>query len=34
LYDICATQLGDIEQIARAIGDWAQQNPDRFDQRL
>jgi hypothetical protein len=29
-----APQSGDIEQIARAIGDWAQRHPDRFDQRL
>ena len=34
LYEICATELGDVERIARAIADWTQRHPERFDQRL
>jgi uncharacterized protein YutE (UPF0331/DUF86 family) len=34
LYEICTTQLADIEQVTRVIADWTQRHPERFDHRL
>lgn len=34
LYEICTTELRDVEQVATAIADWVQRNPERLDQRL
>ncbi|MGB9723258.1 MAG: type VII toxin-antitoxin system HepT family RNase toxin [Chloroflexia bacterium] len=34
LYDICATQLGDVEHLAQAYRTWLLGNPERLDGTL
>jgi uncharacterized protein YutE (UPF0331/DUF86 family) len=34
IYDICATQLGDVELIADSFRDWIQQHQDILDRTL
>lgn len=34
LYEVCAQQLGDVEQIASAYRNWLTNNPQRLDRQL
>jgi uncharacterized protein YutE (UPF0331/DUF86 family) len=34
LYEICATRLGDIEEVVRAITGWMDAHPERVDRSL
>jgi len=34
LYQICATRLGDIEQVVEGIKRWVREHPERIDERL
>ncbi len=34
LYEICATRLGDVEQVADALRPWLREHPERLDATL
>ena len=34
LYEICSTQLGDVEHVANALRHWFTENPDKLDDTL